>query len=192
MKYVKLIILTIFIVGLLILIFSLFDKDRKSIHDKSKNILATAIIQTDSGTYKLQGMLSVEQQYYQYANALMSIDVSRVMVTEIKKWFSTHKEEITSIQGYTLVSERIKTLEFFFQVMADEDATAKELAAYELKGCFAKLSVAQRIKIRSVYYGQYQKGTTQVYTESEKAANENIYNLFHLQYDKISDIGTVK
>lgn len=76
--------------------------------------------------------------------------------------------------------------------MADEDATAKELAAYELKGRFVKLSVAQRIKIRSVYYGQYQKGTTQVYTESEKVANENIYNLFHLQYDKISDIGTVK
>lgn len=115
MKYIKLIILTIFIVGLLILIFSLFDKDRKSIHDKSGNILTTAIIQTDSGTYKPQGMLSVEQQYYQYANALMSIDVSRVMVTEIKKWFSTHKEEIASMQGYTLVSERIKTLEFFFK-----------------------------------------------------------------------------
>lgn len=192
MKYIKLIILTIFIVGLLILIFSLFDKDRKSIHDKSENILTAAILQTDSGTYKPQGMLSVEEQYYQYANALMSIDVSRVMVAEVKKWFSTHNEEITSMQGYTLVSERIKTLEFFFQVMADEDATAKELAACELKGRFVKLSVAQRIKIRSVYYGQYQKGTTQVYTESEKTANENIYNLFHLQYDKISDIGTVK
>lgn len=175
----------------MILIFSLFDNS-KGVHDKPKDIMATTITQTDSNDYKLQSMLSMEERYYQYANELISVDVSRAIVTEAKEWFSTHKEEIASMQGYTLVSERIKALEFLFQVMSDKDVTAKELMAYELKGRFAKLSVAQRIKIRSVYYGQYKKGTTQVYTEPEKAANENIYNLFHLQYEKISDIGTVK